>query len=106
MPPYCRYFGTIVASGLLRPSRFSSPKFRRLGFSQTSGASSVEMSLMPVPEYRLLLSVPESQYDAPLDVTPSAPTTVLSRLAVSPLAAIFRDAQKFALPAPPPIRPP
>src|SRR5205814_8358208 len=87
-PPYCRYFGTIVASGLFRPSRFNSPKFSSPGLSQTSGASSVEISRMPVPPYRFLLSVPESQYDAPLDVTPNAPITVLIRLATRPLAAI------------------
>src|SRR5258707_14228742 len=62
--------------------------------------------LMPVPAYRLRCSVPLSKNDAPLDVTPSAPITVLRRFARRPLDAILRDAQKFALPAPAPIRPP
>src|SRR5262245_41595157 len=106
MTPYCSHFGWTEASGFSNPRRFRSPARSSDGFSQTSGASTTESSRMPTPPYNRLLSVPLSQNDAPLEVTPRPPTTVFSRDATRPLAASLRDAQKFTLPAPAPIRPP
>src|SRR3954462_2698727 len=104
--PYCRVFGATDLSGLSRPSRFRSPYFSSDGFSQTSGVSSTDSSRTPRPPYKRLLSVPASQNDTPLDATPRPPTTVFNNELTSPLDASFRDAQKFTLPAPAPIRPP
>src|SRR4051812_7498878 len=104
--PYCSVFGATDLSGLSRPSRFRSPYFSSDGFSQTSGASSTDNSRMPMPPYNRLPSVPPSQNDTPLVVTPRPPTTVFNSELTSPLDASFRDAQKFTLPAPAPIRPP
>src|SRR3954451_15731211 len=104
--PYCRVFGATDASGLRRPSRFKSPYFSSDGLNQTSGASSADNRRMPMPPYNRLLSVPASQNDTPLDVTPSPPTTGFNNQLTSPLDASFRDAQKYTLPAPAPTRPP
>src|SRR3954462_8154774 len=93
--PYCRVFGATDLSGLSRPSRFRSPYFNSDGLNQTSGASSADNSRMPMPSYNRLLSVPASQNDTPLDVTPSPPTTVFNNELTSPLDASFRDAQKL-----------
>src|SRR5213080_137951 len=104
--PYSRRFGTTDARGFVSPRRFKSPNFNSDGVSHTSGASSTDSRRMPVPPYNRVLSVPASQNDAPLDGDTTPPMTVLSRVATRPLDAVWRAAQKFALPAPAPIRPP
>src|SRR5262245_31574233 len=106
MSPYCSHFGWTDRSGFSSPRRLRSPACSSDGLSQTSGASSTDRRRMPRPPYSRLPSDPLSQNDTPLDVTPSVPTTVLSSDATRPVDASLRDAQKFTLPAPAPIRPP
>src|SRR5437764_10542634 len=104
--PYCSHFAWMDASGLVRPRRLRYPYFSCDGFRHTVGASSGDSSRMPHPSYKYWPIVPASQYDAPLELTPRPATTVLRRPDTRPLAASWRDAQKFTLPAPAPRRPP
>src|SRR4051812_16858862 len=96
--------GASVASEFVRPARLRSPTCSCDGSSHTKGSCSSESSRIPTPPYRRELSVPASQNAAPLDRVVKPPMSVRGRDA-SPDVASFRDAQKFALPAPPPTRP-
>ena len=102
--PYSRDLAAIDASGLPRPSKLRSPVLSSVESSHASGACSSERIRMPTPAYSRDARVPVSQKIAPLGELSTPP---MSPEGSSPrrLDATLRDAMKFTLPAPAPIRP-
>ena len=78
--------------------------FSSVEFNQTSGPCRIESSRMPTPAYSRVASVPVSQNIAPLAGLSSPPIRFVGS-SPSKVVVSLRDAMKFTLPAPAPIRP-